>query len=215
MIPAPWTERLAKTVQRLGLNTRYLYGLAGTGLLVVAVLLARFVYLPVLGRVAERQGTLRDLRVKLADVHVATERLPQEERRLEEVREHYQLIERRIGQGQSMARILEALNVQAQEHRLQLAAVQPRAEETPAIPLRLSPEITVEEIPLTLQLTGRYRHLAEFLGALQDAPFVSSVKQLAVTRLEAGSPKLRADVVLAVYVRERESSAWPRAPSSN
>ena len=183
------------------LETRQKLLLGGTAALVVLVLLVRFVYLPVVARIGERRASLTDLRVKTADAHLLASRLPDEECALTEAQARYGALERRIGEGQSVARILETLGQQVKDQRLELVAVQPREEDQAASrTLTVGPALTLHEVPLRLQLTGRYRQIGEFLGGLSHTPFMSSVRELRMRKPEADSAILQADLVLAVYL---------------
>ena len=181
--------------------------LAGTiGVLFLAGL-SRFVYLPFVATIGEQRAMLQDLRVKLADAQGLVERVPIQEAALQQDQERSRTLERRIDNGQSIARILETLRQQAKDHELELVAVQPRAEAYEHPALTIQPDLILRETPLTLQLTGRYRQVGEFLGELATAPFLASVRTVTVTKPDAQSPKLRADLVLAVYLPERSSSS--------
>ena len=175
--------------------------LAGTAALVALVLLGRFVYLPVAARLGERRASLTDLRGKTADAHLLASRLSEEERALTEAETHSRAFERRVGEGQSVARILETLGQQAKDRRLELVAGQPREEDHATTrTLLLSPGLTLQEIPLRLQLTGRYRQIGEFLGGLIHAPFLSSVQELRMRKPAGTNATLQADLALAVYL---------------
>lgn len=176
--------------------------LGGTAALVALVLMV-FVYLPVVARIGERRVRLTDLRVKTADAHLLAARLPEEERALAETQARSRAFERRVVEGQSVARILETLGQQAKDRRLELIAVQPREEDqNEPRTLTLGPELTFQEVPLRLQLTGRYRQIGEFLGGLSHAPFMSSVRELRMRKPEVDSATLQADLLLVVYLAE-------------
>jgi len=158
-------------------------------------------------RIGERRASLADLRIKTADTHLLAARLPDQERSLADAQVQYRSLERRAGGSQSVARILETLGQQAKDHRLELVAVQPREEEeSEPLILALGPEFTLQEIPLRLQLTGRYRQIGEFLGGLIHTPFISSVRELRMRKPEADSATLQADLVLAVYLAKETGS---------
>ena len=185
---------------RLQLTPAHTLLLTATGACTMAVLVMRFLYIPLWGRVQERWTSLATLRVKMADARLSMERLPAEEAALTQAQERRQLLERRIGQEQSIARILEALGRQAKTHHLELVTMQPRADAHEEASVSLGPEIILRDMPLTVELTGRYRQLGEFLGELPSAPYVAAVKRMRITRPDLESPKLKADLVLAVYL---------------
>jgi Tfp pilus assembly protein PilO len=190
---------------QIKLTARQQLLLGVTGAMVVAVWLMRFLYLPGVARIHARQVQLKDLRVKIADMQGLAERFSSQEAILQEARERYKVLESRIGREQSVPRVLDAIGQLAKGHQLELIAVQPRANEQEASVVTIGSELVLEEIPLSLQLKGRYRHLAEFLGGLSQAPFLSSVRELAVKKLQPESPKLQADLVLVVYIAQRSS----------
>lgn len=200
-----WKDVLNKFLSRFTALARapehqWLVGAAGIGL--GALLVCRVLYLPLVATIGDRYARLRELRVKLADARVLTKQQPSQEQALARMTARYKIVERQVGEGQSVARILETLSQQAKHHRLELVAVQPPAEEDGPRRLGLGPEMALRETPLTVQLTGRYRHVGEFLGELFHAPFLSSVRQLSMTKPHAERPALQADLALLVYLAE-------------
>ena len=188
-----------RTTMKLTTRQKASVGLAVASL--VCFLAVRVLYLPVFARIGERRATLTDLQVKVADAREFGATLPAEEAALRATSARNDTLERRLGEGQSVARILEALSEQAGDHRLQLVAVQPRAEEREERAVKLGSDLTLRAVPLALTLTGRYQQVGEFLGELGRAPFVASVEALSMTKPDAGSPKLQADLELAVYLK--------------
>jgi Tfp pilus assembly protein PilO len=182
---------------------RPLYLLAATGLLAVALVTARFLYLPAVNQIRQRQVALEELRVKMANVQHVQEELPRQEAAVRQATQRYRALQARLGEGQSVARILEELDGLAKSKRLQFLAKQSSAEDGQERRLTLGPEIALRETPLTVQLTGRYRQVAEFLGQLRQAPFVASVQQLSLTKIAGEGSRLQADLSLAVYLAER------------
>lgn len=188
------------------LTMPYVYLLGGTGSLCVLLLLLRFCYLPVIFRIGERRAALQELRVKMVDVQRVRVDLPKQEAALRRAEERYRTLEKRLGHGQSVARILEELNELAKHKRVQLVATQSSIDEREGRLVTLGPDMILREVPLTVQLTGRYRQMAEFLGALDDAPFIASVQRLHMTKAQRDGYTLQADLALAVYLAERMPS---------
>ncbi len=186
------------TLPRVSLEGRqgWLLGVAGAAIGVAVCI--RFLYLPVIAGIGERRATLTELRVKLADAQTVAAQLPSQEQVLQETQERFRVLERRLGDGQTVSTILESLSALAKEHHIEVVAVQP--EETVAHEVPLSPTVTLREVPLTLQLTGRYRNVGEFLGMLPSAPFVASVRALKISKLPPAGATLRAELALAVYL---------------
>ena len=183
----------------LGSRQQLMLGAAGT--VVSLALMARFLLLPGLTHLRERRGVLQELQVKTADAGTLVSRLPKEHAALQDVQGRSRALASRVGERQSVARILETLSRQAKAGQLELVTMQPRAGESGKHLLNFGPELTLSEVPLTLQVTGRYQALGEFLGQLSEAPFLSSVRTLSMTRPDAAHPELRADLVLVVYLR--------------
>ena len=186
----------------LGLRAQLMLGV--TGAAVILVLAIRFLYLPALGRIGERRTTIQGLKVKMADAQALAAQRPAYEAALQDAEQRYQALEHRVGNGQSVGKILELLGAQAKTHRLELTVVQPAPDQLQAArAVTLGPELTLREVPLTLQVSGRFRQIGEFLGGLQEAPFLSSVRTLTMAKPQAESSLLRAELVLTVYVAER------------
>ncbi len=182
------------------LTTQQKLALAIAGGLTGVMLVVRFLYIPLWGQLTQRQAALKSLHVKVADAHLFMERLPLEEAGLKDVQTRRQALEHRIGHGQSLARILEQLGQQAKARHLELVSIQPRTGEREDHTVTLGPELALREVPLTLQVTGRYRQIGEFLGELPKSSYVAAVKTLHMIRPIPESPKLKADIVLAVYL---------------
>jgi len=162
-----------------------------------------FVLLPVGARMGERRAFLRQLRAKIADARTLAGRLPQEQAALAESQQrHRSFVERRIDRGQSLARVLETLSAQAQDRRLELVSMQPEtnADGGASTSIDIGPDMSLQQTLLTLELTGRYRSIGEFLGWLKQAPFVASVHELTLNKPETKSFRVHAEVVLAVYL---------------
>lgn len=180
------------------------FGAAGA--LLILALAGRTMMWPLIRSIDDRYEQLRSLQVRIADARLLLDRRGEQEAALREAQSRYQASARRVGTERSIAKILEALNGLAKAHRLELVAVQPRAEEESRPMAALASGLTLREIPLTLRVTGRYRQLGEFLGSLSGAPFLSSVRRFALTKPQAGSLALHAEMVLAVYLVEKGSS---------
>ena len=186
---------------------RQLLGVTGSALLLIFI--ARFLFLPVMARVNDRRATLRDLRVKIVDASRFEKELPHQQEEWQQVRERYQLLEDRIGSGQSVARILEVLSQQAKERHVGLAAVQSKVQESAASLVALGSDVKLREVPLRLTLIGRYRQIGEFLGWLPQAPFLASVWQIKLTRPLPGDLQVRAELVLAIYLAGSDELPHP------
>ena len=187
------------------LAPRYQLLVGITGGLVLAVWAIRFLYLPLLGRIAEHRVRLRDLAVKIEDARVLTAQLPQQQAALQQAGATFQSAYGRVGDGQSVARILESLSLQAKGYQLGLTAAQPRTADDQSVPIIMGPELALREVPLTLQLKGRYQQMGEFLGWISDGPFVASVRRVSIRKPQADSVQLEADLVIAAYLAERPS----------
>lgn len=185
--------------------------LLGAGGVAAAVLLLRFVYLPLWGQVSQRAAQLRDLQVKIADARIVSERLADQDGLLRKTRERYELVRNRIGDEQSVGRILEALNRQAVDQQLEVLAMQPGGDGRTPERLPLNSTLALREAPVLLRLQGRYRNLGEFLGQLSDAPFLASVRELELKPAASGS-QLEARLVLSVYVTEDAGAVKSLSP---
>ena len=170
------------------------------------VLLGRFIYQPMLGSLHEQRAIVRDLRVKIADARGLADRLSMQEALLQQERERYRTLVGRIDKSQSVARVIEVLRTQAKDRQVQLSAVQPHAEPDALRTFAFGSETTLRETLLTLQVSGRYRRIAEFLGALLDQPFLVHVRAVRLVRPATKGQDLHAELSLAVYLPERSGS---------
>ena len=165
-----------------------------------AVLLLLSAALPMASRIRERQAQLLQLQARLTEAQALVDRRAQEERALAQARADVEAVSQRIGPDQSVARALELLTQRAKAARLEAVAVQPRAGEHAERHVRLEPGLLLREIPLQLGLSGRYRQIAEFLGALTDLPLVTSIERLALAKVAAGGRDVSAEVVVDLYL---------------
>lgn len=175
------------------------------GFAVAAAGAVRFLYVPVVARLMRQRAMMQELRLNIAEARTLAGERSVREAEFQRVQARYQALERQIGTGQSIARILEALSDDAKRRRLAFVAVQPRREAQEPRLLSLGAETVLREVSLSLQLTGRYRQIAEFLGALNEGPFLGVVRTVTMTKAQAEGLSLQADVELAVYLEERAS----------
>ena len=180
--------------------------LEGGATCVALTLLVRFVYQPMLGTLHEQRTIVRDLQVKIADARGLADRMPMQEALLQQERERYRTLVGRIDKSQSVARVIEVLRTQAKDRQVQLSAVQPHAEPDALRAFAFGSETTLRETLLTLQVSGRYRRIAEFLGALLDQPFLVHVRAVRLATSAAKGKDLHAELSLAVYLPERSGS---------
>ena len=178
------------------------------GLLAV-VWVIRALYLPLVARINDQRALLRDLQVKAADAELLITQRASNDAVFTQAQQAFRALDARVGRAESLASILEQLGRQAKDHRLELVAVQPKADAAGARVVTLGPQLQVREVPLTLQLTGRYRSIGEFLAELPREPFLSSIRRITMTKPQADRAQVTADVALAVYVAERSA---PKAP---
>lgn len=188
---------------KIRLEARSKLFLGVTGGLLALVWIVRFLYLPVLSRLGAARAALRDLTVKIGDAQGLTQQLPAQRAALEQARGAYKAMYGRVGDGQSVARILEELSEEAKGQRLELVAVQPRSSEEEQGVLVVGPDLALREVALTLQLKGRYQQMGEFLSRFPEAPFLASVRTLRMRKPQADSAQLEAELDLVVYLVDR------------
>ncbi len=172
-----------------------------TGVAVALVWLVRIAYLPVLSRISAHRAALMDLTVKLADAQVLAGQLAGQEEVLQLTQQRYDALQRQIGGTLTVPRVLERLGTHVEAHHLALMAVHSHEDEVPHL-LPLGPALTLRTVPITLQVSGRYQAIGEWLGAIGRAPLCTSVQSLELTKPQAAQDALRADLVIAVYQQE-------------
>lgn len=189
-----WRRRLNSLAwwQRLGETQRAAAIAAG------AALVAVLVYPPLWRGIANSRQRLTELQRNITEAQGFTAEESARARRLERAKQQLAPWARRVGHGQSMARVLETLNARAQAHQLQVVAVQPRAVAAHTAAGRLA----LREVPLELQVSGQYRQIGEFLGTLADAPFLADVRELSLSS-PGDAQALEARIAIVVYMEEQ------------
>ena len=175
---------------------------------VLLLLAARYLYLPALAGIHTQEVALRDLEVRRSDAQGLAEKLPGQAAALQQEQEQVERLKNRIESAESLAHVLEMLQRQAKNYDLELTAVQrPPSEEESASPATaFGSELAIREVPLTLQLVGRFRQLGEFLGKLLQVPFMVTVQELTVAKAETMRGRVRADVALSVYLPSKRTA---------
>ncbi|GEM_PF-6907075 len=189
-----WRPRLNSLAwwQRLGETQRAAAIVAG------AALAAVLVYPPLWRGIANSRQRLADLHSNITEAQGFTAEESARARRLERAKQQLAPLARRVGHGQSMARVLETLNARAQAHQLQVVAVQPRAVAAHTAAGRLA----LREVPLELRVSGQYRQIGEFLGALTEAPFLADVREVSLSS-PGDAETLEARIAIVVYMEEQ------------
>jgi Tfp pilus assembly protein PilO len=172
--------------------------LLGVTLSVVAGLL----YAPLMTRIGQRNAALRKLAMQIAEAEALMGGLEEQERALQQARTLYRHVEERAGQGPTLARILEHLSAQARDHQLELTSVQPQSEAGEARAFSVGASLTLRDVPVRLTLTGRYRHIGEFLEGLNQAPFFSSIHTLTMAKSGHDVAPLQIELLLSVYLAQ-------------
>ena len=171
-------------------------------LLLASVLVLRFLCLPLIGRISMLRARLQEVGMQIADGAALASQASTHDAVLAQAQQQYAALTNRLGAEASLARVLETFKLQAQEHRVALTTTQPRAAEAAPRMVTLGEGMTLREVPLTLQLTGRYRHIGEFLALLSDEPFAVAVRSLKMAQAEGSRTQLRAELLLMVYLTD-------------
>ena len=173
-------------------------------LLVASFLCVRLFCLPLLGRLATVRMHLREVEAHLAEGTALIGQRATHETTLARAQQQYATATQRLGADTSLARVLETFKAQAQNHRLEFTATQPRAAEAAPRLVTMGEGLTLREVPLTLQLTGRYRHIGDFLAGLTEEPFAVAVRSLKMARPETSRTQVRAELLLMVYLTDKK-----------
>ena len=176
---------------------------AMAGGLLAVVLAVRFLYIPVLARLASQRVTLEVLQGKTTEAQALIAQRSAQEESLKRAQAQSQRLESQV-RSQSIARILDRLSQQAKAHQLELTIVQEPVLEGTGGVVRFGPGLSLQEVPLRLQLQGRFRQVGEFLSGLRDAPFLAAVKQADIAKpSEPSGSILTTEILLAVYLPEQ------------
>jgi Tfp pilus assembly protein PilO len=179
---------------------------AGIALAAAALMAWQLLYTPLLTAVAVQRARLTELQGKIADAHLLAGQAVAQHAALDEARAAFQRLRRRIGEGQTVGRVIEVLGRQAKQHKLELMTIQPDEDEESPRLLAVEGGVTVREVPVSLRVRGRYQQIGQFLAALSNAPCLASVRQVSLSRPSRESPQLQAEMVLTVYLEEPSST---------
>ena len=175
---------------------------AAIGMLLLAI---PTVFAPTMRRMSLERVTLKELCARIDNAQKLAINRQSEQQTLQAAQERHQALEKRIGEGQSVARVLETLTRQAKDWRLELTAVQPRADVGLQQTTAIGPDIRLRQVPLMLEVTGRYRQLGEFLDDLAQGPYLVSVRKLTIVEQERAEGHLKANIVLVLFLSARSS----------
>ncbi len=152
------------------------------GLAVAALVGVQLLYLPAFRWASGRWAALAGLRARIAEASGLAADRP----RLQQVMQQQQALQKRLYESQSPARALELLTQQARAQHVVLQGTQSSA--GPA-----------QRAVLQVTATGSYRALGEWLGWLSsEAPFLSALTAVTITKAPSGGSDRRAVVTLEV-----------------
>ena len=166
---------------------------------VLFILLVRLAYLPLLGHLRQELAAARDVRVKLADAQIVAGDTARRVSVAAHLKQQRVALRARLGNGQALARILNGFRHDAEAHRLQCIVTQPSREAGLSAEV-VGADIELQEVPLTITLTGAYRSIGEFLGAFRTAPFIAEIRQVSVQRSTTVASRLEATIGLVVLL---------------
>jgi Tfp pilus assembly protein PilO len=175
------------------------------GLAVGVVVAMQLIVRPSWGYLQRQRQALREVRAQMDNADAMRSR-GTDGAQSAALQGRYAELALRLDSSQSVARVLDVLNAQARERQLEFSAQQSRSQTLAAHAAPWGAGPSVEEIPLALRLTGRYKSMGEFLGWLSEAPFVAAVRSVEMRKVEGAAAQLEAEVMLIVYVREKASS---------
>ena len=177
---------------------------AGLGLAVVALFLSiRIVLVPIISGIASRRASIQELERLLTEARELQDQREAQERLLAQARSEYQVLQRRVGTGQSIARVLEALSQQAREQRLEITSLKPEMDGDDNAITELGPSVRLRKVPLSLSVAGHYRQVGDFLGQLAQGPFLASIETLRISKPSNATAKVQAELALSVYLAEQ------------
>ena len=182
MLPLRWREPLRVAIAAV------IFGVAALGCLFVMRNLPR------------QQAEVHALRAKLALAHElqADASSSAVEAGAQQAAYHQRLEQRHV--ESSLAMVVDSIGEQARRHRLELTGLQPNASSAAMEPVALPTGLTLKPMPMTIQLQGRYRQIAEFLQAVTHESFLASVTSCHLTPKQERPATLIADVTLIVYL---------------
>ncbi len=187
---------------RLKLRSWQRYALVGSLVVVAALALTRFVYLPLWGKILQARDAAFTLKTKTSDAESVVPRINEQRERLASLKRTVDDAHNQVGSGGNLARMLEQLSLCAERAGLEMSLSQEAAAPLAEASQAIGSESNLLQVPVTLRLRGRYHLLGAFFAEIETAPFFAQVKSLSFARQDAESPELAAEVVLELMLSE-------------
>lgn len=167
------------------------------GLVAGAVIALGVAGIPLLGWTSRQYALLHDVRTRLAQAQEFQRSEASRAQALAQARREVEALQLHVSRGQGMASILDSLRADAERWHLQMNAAQ--SADHPPHTVQWGPHLSLQAMPITLTLVGRYRAIGEFLGGLSRAPFVAEVEHVFMKRHPDRYPQLEANVTVLIY----------------
>ncbi len=174
--------------------------MVGAGLAVV--MMGGFIARPMVLRIQHQRAVLAELRAQHAMAQALVDEQDRYDTALQERQAQYQTLQQRWRTVTSMAGVIETLTALAKSAHVELLAAESHRGTAPPAVIQVGPDLVVREVPLTLEVSGRYRQLGDFLGRLHGAPCVTSLRGMGLARQSSGPARVKMQLLVLVYLAE-------------
>jgi Tfp pilus assembly protein PilO len=174
----------------MSIRERAVLGLLG----VLLVALWMILILPERERTQRATRDLAQLESQIRSSGTAMAALTNTEREIRDGRERIQKLQESILGAKDLRRILTLITRETHELGIKVVSVRP-LEERPT-----SGEIPTRQLPIELELQGRFLDLGRYLEGLQTGPVLLTLEGVQLMRVDKGS-RLALRVVAVVHVR--------------
>jgi len=125
----------------------------------------------------------------------AVEAIGATEREVREGQERLRWVQERILGAKNLGRILTALSRETRMLGVRIVSMRPLAERA------ASGDVPTRQLPVELEIHGRFLDLGRYLEGLQTAPFLFTVERVQVTRADKEGSRLAMRMVAVAHVR--------------
>ena len=196
-LPVDWNWKTF----RKRIEKRDLFLIGGVGFLFFFLLLYGLWLRPNLRVLQGLYRELQTLRIQIRDAQSLTN--------VSRIQKEITEIERSFGgrlfKRNEVPRTLELLKDHITQYRLDILTLKPELKETLSL-FVLSPDLSLETIPIHLRFKGDYVDTGRFLGSLKGLPFLMTLDTLHMGSPQTIYPKVETEITLSLYLERQEGT---------
>ena len=166
-------DSVLKMIDKVGKLSKLYRMLISLGIILLfAGPLVYFSYLPKMNKIEELNNQIVELDNKLTQVKNKARQLKSFEKQLAEAENEFKIVRKALPEKQEIPNLLASISQSGRDAGLEFILFQPRSE--------VDKEFYAE-IPVNIQVTGSYHHLATFFDKVSRLPRIVNVDQVNIT----------------------------------